>query len=644
MGIFKRKPKTEQITEQKRAIKAQEVFEKGMASVKDLIAPSAVQINYDFLRIGDKYVKTLFVYAYPRYIHTEWLAPIIGLEETMDISMYVYPVESKIVMENLRKRVGQMEASIMITREKGVVRDPALEAALADAEELRDKLQTGTERFFRYALYFTFYADSIEKLEDLIKKLESVLGGKLIYTKPAHFQMEEAFDATLPLCDDKLYITRNMDTSSLSTTFPFTSSELTLNEGILYGINRHNNTLILFDRFKLENANSVIFAKAGAGKSYAVKLEALRYLMLGVDVIVIDPENEYKPLCEAAGGSYIDISLKSNYRLNPFDLPKISEEEKEDPLKTNIIMLQGLLNLMLGGLSPEEDAILDRALIETYALKDITSDPQTHTNPPPTLEDLYNVLTNIEGSQSLLVRLKKYVKGTFSGIFSQPTNVNLDNQFIVFGVRNLEDQLRPIAMYIILDYVWSRIKAKLKKRIMIVDEAWHLMQYEDSARFLYSLAKRARKYYLGFTTITQDVDDFLNSQYGKAIVTNSSLQLLMRQSPAAIDLVADVFKLTEGEKYMLLECGIGDGLFFAGLNHVAIKVMASYSEHQLITTSPKEILEIQKAKREMGTEEIPDQPIPEAEKPTAGEYGQIQPSPQTPTSSEKVPPQEEPRY
>lgn len=604
MGVFRKKSKTEQLTEKEKTAKAQEVFQKGIASVKDLIAPSAVQINYDYLRVGEKYVKTLFVYAYPRYLHTEWLSPIIGFEETMDVAMYVYPVESRTVMENLRKRVGQMESSIMITREKGAVRDPGLEAALSDAEELRDKLQRGEERFFRYALYFTFYADTAEKLEEMTKKIESLLGGKLIYTKPAHFQMEQAFNAVLPLCNDQLYITRNMDTSSLSTTFPFISSELTLNEGILYGLNRHNNTLILFDRFKLENANSVIFAKAGAGKSYAVKLEALRYLMLDTDVIVIDPENEYKTLCDAAGGSYIDISLKSNYRLNPFDLPRVAEEEiKEDPLKSNIIMLHGLFNLMLGGLSPEEDAILDKALVETYAASDITSDPQTHSNPPPTIENLYNVLNNIEDSKSILVRLKKYVgQGTFSGLFSQPTNVSLDNKFIVFGIKNLEDQMRPVAMYIILDYVWNRIRTKLKKRIMIVDEAWNLMQYEDSARFLYSLAKRARKYYLGFTTISQDVEDFLGSSYGKAIVTNSSLQLLMRQSPASIDVIADVFKLTEGEKYMLLECEIGDGLFFAGLNHVAIKVMASYSEHQLITTSPKEILEIQEAKKALGAE------------------------------------------
>ncbi len=590
--MFKRKTKIE-TEEEKEEKEAQKVFEKGMVKVADIIAPAALDINFDYLRIGDRFCKTIFVYGYPRYIYTNWLSPVINFDATFDISMFIYPVESRKVMENLRKRVAQMESSIAIDQERGQVRDPGMEAALEDAEEIRDKLQRGEERFFQFALYFTFYAESKEELDNLSKKIESMLAAKLVYTKPTLLQVEQGFNSTLPINNDEVFITRNMDTSSLSTTFPFTSSELTTNEGILYGINRHNNTLIIFDRFNLENANEVVFAKAGAGKSYAVKLEALRYMMIGTDVIVIDPEEEYKMLCEAVGGSYLNVSLNSNKRINPFDLPKVVDVEEEsggNALRSNIIILLGLMNLMLGRLTPEEDALMDKALMETYSLKDITEDPKTWGNPAPTMEDLYKVLQNMEGAESLAQRLEKYVIGTASGIFNKPTNIDLDNQFIVFSIRDLEDQLRPIAMYIIIDYIWNRIKSELKRRILVIDEAWHLMQYEDSARFVFGLAKRARKYYLGLTTITQDVDDFLGSKWGKAIVTNSSIQLLLKQSPAAIDYITDVFKLTEGEKYLLLECEVGDGIFFAGMNHVAIHIMASYAEDQLITTNPKELL------------------------------------------------------
>lgn len=628
MPLFRKKLTEEEI----KAEEAKKVFEKGLSSVKDIIAPSAFEINFDFLRLGGYYLRTLFVYTYPRTVYTNWLSPIINLPETLDISMFIYPVDSRIVLENLRKRTAQIEASFKISGEKGEVRDPVLEATYKDVEELRDKLATGQEKFFQFGLYFTLYGQDKEELDDFTKRFETLLGGRLVYTKPANLQVEQGLNATLPICQDELYITRNMDTSSLSTTFPFSSTELTTNEGILYGINRHNNTLIIFDRFSLENANAVVFAKAGAGKSYAVKLEILRSLMVGTEVIVIDPEEEYRSLCEAVGGSHLNISLKSDKRINPFDLPKVfDEEEEKDALRGNVITLIGLMNLMLGKLTPEEDAIIDKALMEAYALKDITSDPRSWGNEVPTMEDLYNILLNMEGAGGLAMRLEKYVKGTYAGIFNQPTNIDLDREFVVFSLRDLEDQLRPIAMYIIADYIWNRIKSELKKRIMVIDEAWHLMQYEDSAKFLFSMAKRARKYYLGLTTITQDVEDFLDSKWGKAIVTNSSLQFLMKQSPAAIDKVVDVFKLTEGEKYLLLECEVGDGLFFVGQNHVAIHIAASYTENQLITTSPKELLEIEAAKGELvGEEAITPEEKEEApegpkEPPSEGEVSEGKP-------------------
>lgn len=571
-------------------------YSQGMSSVLDLIAPPAFEVKPNYLRLGSIYTRTLFVFTYPRYVQTNWLSPIINYDITLDISMFVYPIGNKEMMTSLKKKAGQLESSLAIEREKGMVRDPELETAIEDVEALRDVLQRGEMRLFQYSLYFTIFAKSENELNTITEQLESTLGGMLIYTKQAILQMEQGFNSTTPLGIDQLKIMRNLDTASLSTTFPFTSSTLSSNDGILYGLNRHNNSLVLFDRFNLENANSVVFAKAGAGKSYTVKLEALRSLMLGTDVIIIDPENEYKALCEAVGGSYLNISLNSDKRINPFDLPKAGVQVAagstgEDILRTNVAMLHGLLSLMLTGLTPEEDAILEKALFETYALKDITVDIESHKNPSPLLSDLQSVLSNMSGSEKMVQKLSKYTEGSFKGLFDQPTNFDLNKGFIVFSVRDLEDTLRPIGMYLILNYIWQRVRFNIKRRILIIDEAWWMMQHEDSGRFLFALAKRARKYYLGLTVITQDVEDFLDSKYGRTVVNNSSLQILLKQSTAAIDKVAQIFNLTEGEKFLLLECEVGEGLFFAGLNHVAIKVIASYTEDRLITTDPRELLE-----------------------------------------------------
>jgi type IV secretory pathway VirB4 component len=589
---------------------ASQVFEKGMTSVLDFIAPPSMEIEPDGLKIGDRYVKILFTYAYPRYLWTNWLSPIINYDAEVDISMFIYPVESRVVVDNLRKKAGQIESSLRIEAEQGKVRDPKLEAVLQDIDALRDKLQLGTERFFQFCLYFAIYAPSKNELNHLVDKIEGILGSMLIYTKAATLQMEPGFNSVLPINNDGLFVTRNMDTSALSLSFPFTTTELTRDEGVLYGINKFNSTLVIFDRFKLENANMVVFAKAGAGKSYAVKLECLRSLMLGTEVIIIDPEEEYKSLCQAVNGTYIDVSLTSDKHMNPFDLPKVIEEEEEkDRLRSAIGNLHGLINIMLGKLNPEEDAIMDRALIETYNLKDINFSPETQNKIVPSLSDLEEVLLNMRGAESLNQRLRKYTQGTFAGLFNQPTNIDLDKELVVFSLRNLEEVLRPVAIYMIINYIWNRVRSELKKRILVIDEAWNLMQYEDSAQFIKGIAKRARKYYLGLTTITQDVEDFLVGQYGKAIITNSSLQLLLKQSPAAIDLVAGVFRLTEGEKYQLLQAEVGSGIFFAGATHVAIEIVASYMEDQLITTSPEQLLEIKKAKKALPeTEEIEEEP------------------------------------
>lgn len=572
---------------------AEQVYRQGVVTLRDVVAPSSIQIEANFIRIGSRYARTLFIYGYPRSLFTGWLSPIINMDEVIDISLNIEPVESRVVLDNLKKKVGQLEANYSINAEKGKVRDPGLEAAISDAEELRDKLQVGEDRFFRLGLYVTVYGKDLEDLEEIVKKIESTFGSSLIYTKPATIQMEQGFNTTLPLGSDLLGVKRNMDTGAISTTFPFTTANLSNEEGILYGINRHNNGLVLFDRFSLENANMTVFAKSGAGKSFAVKLECLRSLMFGTEVIIIDPENEYKTLCDAVGGSFLQLSLTSDTHVNPFDIPTaIDSDEADNALRANIIMLHGLLRLMMGELDPAAESDLDVALINTYAQKGITNDPLTHNAEPPVMQDLYNSLNEMGGNgPALAARLRRFTEGTFSGIFSQQSNVDLNNPFVVFNIRDLEDELRPIGMYIVLNYIWNRVKSEKKKRMLVVDEAWQLMQYQDSAMFLFSIAKRCRKYYLGLTTISQDVEDFLQSRLGRAVVNNSSLQLLLKQSPSAVGVVSDTFKLTSEESKRLTQFPVGEGLFFAGLSHIILRIIASPTEEQLITTNPQDILD-----------------------------------------------------
>lgn len=582
----------------------QKAFEQGITTLRDLISPSSIEIHSDYFRLGTKYGRTLYVYGYPRSLYTGWLSPLINIDEVLDVSMYIYPVDTTVVMKNLQKKVTQLEASINVNSEKGKVRDPELEAAIGDAEELRDQLQVGAEKFFRFGLYVTLWADSLEELGFVQRKIETLFGQQMVFSKVASSQQEQGMNSVMPQCTDQLLIRRNMNTGAISTSFPFTSADLTQEKGILYGINMHNNGLVIFDRFSLENANMVVFAKSGAGKSFTVKLEALRSMMVGSEVLIIDPENEYQKLCDAVGGSYIRLSLNSDVRINPFDLPKVIDaEDANDALRANLVTLHGLFRLMLGGaaqqasggagaptapaLTPNEEADLDQALIDTYARAGITSDVLTHQSTPPTISNLYDTLLHMGGTgPQLAQRLRKYTTGTFAGIFSQQSNVDINNQMVVFNIRDLEDELRPVAMYIVLSHIWNVVRAQQKRRILIVDEAWQLMKYDDSANFLFSLAKRARKYYLGLTTITQDVEDFMSSKMGRAIVANSSMQILLKQSSSAVDVLSDVFKLTSEEKKRLTNFPVGQGLFFAGQNHVHIQVIASETEESLITTNP----------------------------------------------------------
>lgn len=559
----------------------------------DAIAPQSIEEDFDYVKINDVYFRTIFVGGYPRFVAPGWLEPVVNFDSSLDISFYIYPVDGKTVLDDLRRKIAEMEAELSTDIERGKIVDPSTTAKLEDAKSLQEQLVKGVERYYEFSFYITIPAGSLEDLNQITKQVESQLGSLLIVSKHALLDMESGFLSTAPFGVDRLNITRNMDTTSVATTFPLTSTELSSDRGVLYGINSQNESFIIFDRFSLENANMSIFATSGAGKSYFVKLEALRSLMTGVEVIVIDPESEYKPLAQAVGGEYISFSFNTPAKINPFDLSQI-REEGENQLGLKILSLHSLMKVIMGAITPTQEALLDRALVATYRAKGITMDPDTQGKEPPLIEDLYKTLTGMEVPEALdlAARLEKFVKGSFVGIFDKQTNIGIKNPFTVFSVKDLQDALRPIAMFIILDYIWTRVKKDMKKRILIVDEAWHMMRYPDTAQFLWSVVKRARKYFLGLTTITQDVEDFLGQDIGKAIVTNSALQLLLKQSPAAIDKIGELFYLSQGEKQLLLAANVGEGIFFAGPHHAPIRVVASEEEHKLITTRPQEVIKV----------------------------------------------------
>lgn len=578
----------------------QEIYEAATLELKDIIAPSALKIEPRAINLGDKVARTFFVISYPSLLSDNWFSPVINLDKVFDISIFIHPIETSKILRQFQKRVAEVQSQIHMREGKGLVRDPILDKAYQDLEDLRDKLQQAQEKIFDVGLYITIYGDNPQDLDKAESEIKSILESKMIYVKPALFQQEEGFKSVSPTATDLLSVHSKLNSSPLSSLFPFVSFDLTSDKGILYGLNRHNSSLILFDRFSLENYNSITFAKAGSGKSYATKLEILRTLMFDTDVIVIDPEREYEYLAEATGGRYFNISLTSEHHINPFDLPIPGEDEAPaDILRSNIVNLVGLFRLMLGGLTPEEDAMVDRAISETYALKDITPNSDFADIEAPLLSDFEMVLGGMEGSEHLVQKLTKFTKGTWAGFINQPTNVDINKKFVVFSVRDMEDELKPVAMYIVTHYIWNAVRKVLKKRLLVVDEAWWMMKSEDTASFLFSIAKRCRKYYLGLATITQDVGDFLKSPYGLPIITNSSIQLLLKQSPASMDVLQKTFNLTDAERYLLLESEVGEGIFFAGLKHVAIKIVRSYTEDQIITSDPSQILAIKKAKQDL---------------------------------------------
>lgn len=580
-----------------------EIYEAGALELKDILAPSALKISSKQINLGEKIVRTFFVISYPRYLSDSWFAPIINLDKIFDVAIFIQPIETAQVLKTFQKKVAEVQSQISTREEKGLVRNPMLDTAYHDLENLRDQLQQAEEKLFDVGIYISIYGESESELDKSESEIKSILESKMVYVKPALFQQEQGFKTTLPIGTDELKVYNKLNSSPLSSLFPFISFDLTSDKGILYGINRHNSSLVLFDRFSLENYNSITFAKSGSGKSYMTKLEILRTLMFDVDVIVMDPEREYEYMAEAVGGRYFNISLNSEHHINPFELSIPGEDESfANVLRSNIINLVGLFRIMMGGLTPEEDAIIDRAITETYALKDITPDSDFTNTEPPLMSDFELVLSGMEGGESLAQRLTKYTRGTWAGFINRPSNVDINKKFVVFSLRDMEDELKPIAMYIVTHYIWNMIRKKLKKRLLVIDEAWWMMRSEDTASFLLSLAKRGRKYFLGLATITQDVDDFLKSPYGAPIITNSSIQILLKQSPTSMDKLQQVFNLTEEEKYLLLESDVGEGIFFAGLKHVAIKIIPSYTEDQIITSDPSQILAIKKAKSNLSSQ------------------------------------------
>ena len=582
----------------------EDIYKEASLELQDVIAPSALKIDSKKIILGDKIVRTYFVISYPRFLTDNWFTPIINLDKIFDVSLFIHPIETATILKQFQKKVAEVQSQIGARETKGLVRDPILDTALQDLETLRDNLQQAQEKLFNVGLYLTIYADDETELYKIENEIKSILETRLIYIKPALFQQAEAFESVIPVANDQISVNHKFNTGPLSSFFPFVSFDLTDNKGILYGVNRHNSSLIIFDRFSMENYNSVIFATSGAGKSFTTKLEILRTLMFDTDVIVIDPEREYEYMAEAVGGRYFNISLSSPHHINPFDLPIAREDETTaDVLRSQIINLVGLFRVMLGGLTPEEDALIDRAISETYALKDITPDANYGNAEPPLLSDLESVLDGMDGAESILIKLTKYTKGSWSTFINQPSNVDINKKFVVFSVRDMEDELKPVAMYIVTHFIWNAVRRNMKKRLLVIDEAWWMMKSEDTASFMFSLAKRGRKYYLGLATITQNVDDFLRSPYGSAILANSSIQLLLKQSPSVMPVLQKTFNLTDEEKYILLESSVGEGIFFAGLKHVAIKTIASYTEEQIITTDPAQLLAIQKAKQELKASE-----------------------------------------
>lgn len=588
---------------QERARPDRSRFDRGALGVVDLLAPAAAEVHPSYLTVEDAFVRTLAVVSYPRYVHAGWLRPLHELDESLVVSQHLFPLESKDVIQSLTRTLVQLQSSRLLDAKGGKIADAEREVAYADVERLREQLQRGEERVFAVGLYATLRASSLSALDALTRRVESTLGGLMAQSRPCLLQQPAGLRSTVPWGRDHLLTSRNLDTSSVATLFPFSSADLSTERGVLLGVAKQGGTPIILDPFsdQLENASLAVFAKSGAGKSYTVKLLLLRSLLLGREAVVVDPEGEYGTLCQAVDGQEVRLGAASPHVLNPFDLP--TETDSADPLAEKVVALLALLGIMLADpgrpLTRAEMGALDRALHATYAQAGISPDPATHGRTPPTLADLYSVLREDGEGYGLADRLERYTSGSLRQLFAGQTNVDLHRRLVAFNLRDLEDELRPLATYLVADFVWTRTRTALRRqpRLFVVDEAWSIVKHTEGASFLAELAKRGRKYWLGLATITQDVEDFLASSQGRAVVANASIQLLMKQDASSIGAVAQAFRLTEGEQRELLAARRGEGLLCALGTRVGLHVEASPGEDALITTNPAQIAATQSRER-----------------------------------------------
>jgi type IV secretory pathway VirB4 component len=549
----------------------------GEQDAVDVLSYSGLEESVDYLCIDRVYIRTLYISGYPFTASSGWLDSIINFNHNTDISYHLYEVNALHALPKLNRKITELESTRRSMMQAGKIIGSEITDPLESAIELRDKIQRGQEKLFQMSIYIALRAESLEELNKTTKLLEATMSARLFYSKVARYQQLEALQSILPRGEDQLAQKRNLDSSSAALTFPFMSSELVQESGILYGVNKSNNSLVILDRFLLHNANSIVFAQSGSGKSYTTKVEILRQLMQGTKVLVIDPEREYKRLSETVGGTYIKLSAKSKQKINPFDLATTFHTKAD--LAEHVQDLTAVIDLMAEGLDKREKAAVDKAILKVY---------QNAKKEQPLLEDLYAELRKL-GQLQLCERLEKYITGSSAEIFNSHTNINLDNRLVIFDIKDMPANLRPIMMLIISNFIQNQVKAKPEKRMLIIDEGWLLLQHEQSARFIAGLVRRARKYYLGVSFISQQADDFLKSDYGRAIASQSALRILMRQDTTTIKTVVSEFNLSEYEQQFLLTCERGDALIIADQNHVAVKVVASEKEHPLITTDPTEL-------------------------------------------------------
>jgi type IV secretory pathway VirB4 component len=581
--IFRRrKQKTDKLEEQKKALS----FHVGIQDQLDFITYSGLEEYPDYLLVDGRFVKTLFVSGYPYTASSGWLNHLINFNHNADISYHIEPIDATLALPKLNRKITELTSTKRAMERAGKIIGAELTDPLESAIELRDKIQRGQENLFQISLYITLSCESLAELNRTIKLLETVLATRLFYTKSALYQQLEGFQSALPRCDNQLAQKRNLDSSSAALTFPFISSELVHESGVLYGINRSNSSLVILDRFALPNANSILFAQSGAGKSYTAKVEILRHLMQGTKVIVIDPEREYTQLAASVGGTRIKLSVHSREKINPFDL----SVNDPDSFADHIQSLTEIISLMADGLSSEEKSVVDAAILKTYRKFGFTKksgNKAKRNKDYPRLFDFYATLRSLK-QPKLVKRLQKYTTGSLSEVFDEHTNIELDNRLVVFDTKDLPESIRQIMHMIIAQFVQNQVKTDPVKRIFIIDEAWLMLEHEESARFIAGMVRRARKYYLGVSIISQQANDFLSTNHGRAIASQSALRILMRQDTTTIRNVAEEFKLSEYEQRFLLTCERGEALIVADQHHVAVKITASEDEHPLITTDPWE--------------------------------------------------------